>query len=70
MAKLETTNQKILLIMGRPKKYIEPEIKEKQVQLTELDERQRLLRWELERLKTIYGIANFKLITELMNAGD
>lgn len=68
MAKLETINQKILLIMGRPKK--EPEIKEKQVQLTKLDERQRLLRWELERLKTIYGIANFKLITELMNAGD
>ena len=70
MAKLETINQKILLIMGRPKKYIEPEIKEKQVQLTKLDERQRLLRWELERLKTIYGVANFKLITELMNAGD
>lgn len=68
MAKLEANNQKILLIMGRPKK--EPEIKEKQVQLTKLDERQRLLRWELERLKTIYGIANFKLITELMNAGD
>ena len=64
MAKLEANNQKILLIMGRPK------IKEKQVQLTKLDERQRLLRWELERLKTIYGIANFKLITELMNAGD
>lgn len=70
MAKLETNNQKILLIMARPKKYIEPEIKEKQVQLTKLDERQRLLRWELERLKTIYGVANFKLITELMNAGD
>jgi hypothetical protein len=68
MAKLEANNQKILLIMGRPKK--EPEIKEKQVKLTKLDERQRLLRWELERLKTIYGIANFKLITELMNAGD
>lgn len=70
MAKLEANNQKILLIMGRPKKYIEPEIKEKQVQLTKLDERQRLLRWELERLVTIYGSDNFKLITELMNAGD
>ena len=66
MAKLEANNQKILLIMARPKKYIEPEIKEKQVQLTKLDERQRLLRWELERLVTIYGSDNFKLVAKII----
>ena len=55
MAKLEANNQKILLIMKPNNK-----------QLIEFDERQRLLHWELERLVTIYGSDNFKLVAKII----
>jgi hypothetical protein len=56
MAKLEANNQKILLIMGKPNNK----------QLIEFDESQRLLHWELERLVTIYGSDNFKLVAKII----